>query len=171
MSCIDVDKMEAEQLSQVKMQKEKESNEKKLKSKVAIKIKKQGVRKIPVNAQNKANVKVEPPEYRPVEWAKTAMNFGFTALSIPGGVDRKEFEQKLRQSQDMQQMMANMPLSYIYENAPTEILYGLSYLSILAETKLNSGHKMVQNIRPQTVNENVVDDVDSEDMFTKVDKK
>ena len=172
MSLVDVDRMESEQVTQAKIKKETEAKEKKMRNKAQLKIAKEGIRKPrakPVTRQPEA-----PPEYKPVEWAKTAMDFGFSALALPGGNDRKEFEKRLRQSQDMQQMMANMPLTYIYENAPTEVLYGLTYLSILAETKLASGHKPIQNIqpdKPQPTSSTVVDIDNDDDGFSQVVKK
>lgn len=79
-------------------------------------------------------------EYQPTEWMNLSKDGMYKILSLPAGADAVEFEQELRNSKDINHMINqdNFLFNYILNNADNKVLYGLSYGSLLAKTKIKN---------------------------------
>ena len=114
------------------------------------------IKKIPINHHNipstqpqKAKptyssdtVLNESGEYVPLEWVSCAENALFKFASLPAGQDAEEFEEMLRNSKDMNELLrGNILVDKVINSVNPKYLYGVSYASMLGQLKMKNMNK------------------------------
>lgn len=141
---VNIDDIEKQNREVEQENKKKEQSKQKEQKSVFKMVKNQRIAHNPMPNDVAGQVSIQNNGYLPTEWGDIAQSGIYKILSLPAGEDAAEFEQRLRESRDITNLINenNFVFDFILNKLDPKLLYGLSYGAILADVKVKNRNKM-----------------------------